>query len=357
MVALSGLFALCAPACAASASESIRVAGSVGESCQVHDDCTTGLSCVHQVCVNGTGGQARKDGGGAPTASSLGVLGESCAARADCAPGLACRNNGCVSATARGMDAAVLSVVGKRGESCRARADCEPGLACIGGVCSLADFGVTPSTKKCVLVQCRIAKDCCPVPSQSCPFYKDFCAQGQQTYCDLYTQSCVCDETLRACTEYKCVLTPKCNTGTPVCPAPLVCSGTKCVQCATDTDCASGLAGAGAKCVENKCVPRCAKDGDCPYFNSCQDGACVKTGCKTNRECVASSGNVLSLCKTDTGECLTACETDLGCDSPLRFTFKGCIQGYCKDIGCETDAECRIFLKDPPGGTQDAVCQ
>jgi hypothetical protein len=352
--AVLGVFAL---GCSSS-KETTRIAGVQGESCQVHDDCTSGLVCVHQVCVSNAGAQNNKSDGGAQASSaSLGVRGESCASRADCATGLECRNNVCADPTQRQADAGALMVVGKRGETCRTRADCEGDLACIGGTCTLADFGLAPSAKKCVLVQCQVAKDCCPVPSQSCSFYKDFCAQGQTTYCDLYDQNCVCDETQWACTENKCAFTPKCSSGTLSCPSGLICAGTKCVQCAADTDCLTVSGTAGATCKDNKCVSKCVKDGDCPYFNTCQAGACVKTGCKTDRECIASSGNVLSLCDKASGDCQVPCETDLECDSPTRFAFKSCIQGYCKDLGCETSEECRIALKDAPGGTQDAVCQ
>jgi hypothetical protein len=57
------------------------------------------------------------------------------------------------------------------------------------------------------------------------------------------------------------------------------------------------------------------------------------------------------------GDCLVPCQSDLECDSATQFKFKACIQGYCKDVGCETDEECRIFLKAQPGAMQDAVCQ
>ena len=72
VIVLVGLSAL---ACSSS-KETSRVAGISGESCQVHDDCGAGLSCVHQVCVTGTGGQQdKKDGGVAPSSASLGVRG------------------------------------------------------------------------------------------------------------------------------------------------------------------------------------------------------------------------------------------------------------------------------------------
>jgi hypothetical protein len=345
-IALVGLFA----ACESSKQEPVGTKGEAGESCQVHDDCKEGLACVHQVCVSGTMETEKPTDGGKPTITvSLGARGESCSSRADCNPGLACLNNVCADPTAMHQDAGTLVVVGKRGESCRTRADCGDNLACIGGTCTLADFGVMASTKKCKLVQCKAPADCCPMPSSSCPFYNDFCMMGDQTYCDLYNTSCKCDETRWACTDSKCVLTPTCDATHP-CASPLICSNTKCVQCAMDADC-----GGMGKCTDGKCVTKCTKDGDCPYFNTCQAGACVKTGCTTDRECIASTGNVLSLCQK--GECLEPCESDLECDSALQFKFHACIQGYCKDVGCETDEECRIMLKAMPGSMQDAVCE
>jgi hypothetical protein len=326
-----------------------RTRGVAGESCQVHDDCKDGLSCVHQVCVSGPESmEKQRDGGAPPITVSLGGRGESCTSRADCSAGLACLNNVCADPTETHEDAGALVVVGKRGESCRTRADCGDNLACIGGACTLADFGVSPTTKKCKLVQCKVPADCCPMPSSSCPFYQDFCNQGEQTYCDLYDTNCKCDDTKWACTDDKCVLTPTCDSTHP-CTSPLVCAGTKCVQCAMDTDCPNG------KCLDNKCVTKCQTDGDCPYFNKCQSGACVKTGCTTNRECIASTGNVQSLCQM--GDCLVPCQSDLECDNALHFNFHACVSGYCKDVGCETDEECRILLKAMPASMQDAVCQ
>ena len=345
MVAIFGLFA----GCNTTTTEAPRTKGEAGESCQVHDDCKDGLSCVHQVCVSGPMEPDKPKDGGAPVVTvSLGGRGESCTSRADCISGLACLNNVCADPAAMKPDAGTLVVVGKRGESCRTRADCGDNLACIGGTCTLADFGVNATTKKCKLVQCKVPADCCPIPSSMCPFYNDFCMQGDQASCDLYNTTCKCDETRWSCTDSKCVLTPTCDSTHP-CPSPLICSNSKCVTCAVDSDCGVG------KCTDGKCVAKCMKDADCPYFNTCKDGACVKTGCATNRECIASTGNVLSLCQM--GECLVPCQSDLECDSAIKFNFHACVQGYCKEVGCETDEECRIALKAMPGAMQNAVCQ
>lgn len=339
-----------------------KVRGKVGESCQVHDDCESSLSCVRQVCVSGVYPQpGNQDGGAHPVGAPLGALGESCGSRADCEPDLACFDNVCSAHASGGGDAGSAPRVGQRGESCRTRTDCESNLACIAGVCTLADFGLTPTTKKCELVQCQTVTDCCPKPSSSCPFYDQYCKQGDQAYCDQYQRECVCDEAQWACTENKCQFTPKCDPTTltcpttcspttPGCPKQLVCAGTRCVECTADADC-----GTTGKCSNEKCLVKCDTDADCPYLNKCQGGACIESGCTTNRECIADTGNVLSLCQA--GKCLVPCETDLECDSPLHFTFKACVNGYCNDVGCETDEECRIQLKVTPGSTTSAVCR
>jgi hypothetical protein len=67
------------------------------------------------------------------------------------------------------------------------------------------------------------------------------------------------------------------------------------------------------------------------------------------------TGDVLSSCQD--GECLASCATDLDCDSPMRFGFKSCVDGHCKDVGCETDEECRIALNVTPGSSAKAVCK
>jgi hypothetical protein len=67
------------------------------------------------------------------------------------------------------------------------------------------------------------------------------------------------------------------------------------------------------------------------------------------------TGDVLSSCQD--GECLESCDTDLDCGSSTRFAFKACVGGHCKDVGCETDEECRISLNVTPGSSMSAVCK
>jgi hypothetical protein len=57
---------------------------------------------------------------------------------------------------------------------------------------------------------------------------------------------------------------------------------------------------------------------------------------------------------------LQACETDLECSSPDNFQFRMCIDGYCADVGCVTDEECRLrlnILLPYPSNAADVKCR
>ena len=84
-------------------------------------------------------------------------------------------------------------------------------------------------------------------------------------------------------------------------------------------------------------------------------GACTPTGCYTDRECIAYTGNVLAYCAAS--KCNVPCESDLECDNPFDFGYMACLEGVCTYIGCETDEECKI-LNAPDGapGTGTWTC-
>jgi hypothetical protein len=211
-----------------------------------------------------------------------------------------------------------------------------------------------PTNKECVRVECREAGDCCPDPPAVCDDYEAFCADdlnpNQQFYCDQFEFSCVCDADEYACVDDQCEFVQTCDADDPLsCPSTLVCDGDRCVQCVEDDDCPGDQA-----CSGNACTASCEFDEECPLFHRCVDGGCDDVGCETDRECVASMRSPLAFCEM--GECRSPCSSDLECN-PGNFQFRGCVNGYCEDLGCETDEECRIRLGVSPGEGVEAECR
>src|SRR6187431_2806776 len=50
---------------------------------------------------------------------------------------------------------------GSRGTGCSVKNDCESGLSCVRGLCEPASFGLSPSGKECVQIDCADTADCC----------------------------------------------------------------------------------------------------------------------------------------------------------------------------------------------------
>lgn len=231
-----------------------------------------------------------------------------------------------------------------RGESCRWRNDCKSGLACIGGVCTQNDFPIEMTAKSCDLIECSTDQDCCDpddFPS-TCPEWDELCEGGDEFACDNYDTFCVCRE---RCREDRCVFhctsDSDCGIGS--------CVAGRCVLCEVDDDCDTNEV-----CDDGFCEPACTTRNDCPYFHDCQAGRCVETGCDTDRECVAYTGNPRALCRE--GECKLPCENDAECNA-FGYDFMDCVEGECVYVGCDSDEECRIRLDLPPGSSVTAVCR
>jgi hypothetical protein len=295
---------------------------------------------------------AGEEGSSAPVVRSQ--AGESCGARIDCVLGLVCINNVCQSDPE--TDAGDQTGAGKRGESCRSRGDCTAGLACVGGTCQKADFGIGVAPKSCVQIDCMEPKDCCPKPDTiSCNQYLQYCEGGTTYYCTLYNTNCKCNADLYSCTPdtHTCKTKVMCSdSGFSGCPSgtPICNQGIECVRCLKNEDC-----GPDQTCTpQHTCLAGCLKDGDCPYLQTCSNGMCVDTGCTTDRECVANTRNPLSVCAMK--KCKTPCQTDAECNLG-QYQFAACQQGFCQDIGCQTDEECRNRLRIPIGSNARAICQ
>jgi len=331
--------------------------GQEGESCQQHQECGPGLQCLNNACTKPSVPDA--DGGADASVGAVVVhsqAGESCGARIDCVVGLICVNNVC---TVDDPDAGEQTGAGKKGESCRSRGDCVAGLACVSGVCQKADFGIVPTPKTCVQIDCMEAKDCCPritITDPNCTLYANGCDGGITSYCGYYNMYCKCNPDIYTCTtEHTCKTKTMCTDAAFSCPSntPICNGGTECVRCLKNEDC-----GPDQTCTpQHTCLASCLKNGDCPYLQSCSNGMCVDTGCTIDRECVANTGNPLSVCEKTTHKCKTPCQTDAECYVQGVYRFSACVTGFCQDIGCENDEECRNRLKIPVGSNARAICQ
>ena len=253
--------------------------------------------------------------------------------------------------------------LGQRNESCQTKADCMPPLVCVNETCSVDRFDVPPTGSECAVVACREAQDCCAQPSVTCTMLKTACDGGDTLACQQYDASCSCRFD---CLNNACV--QKCQTGTGgtsgvggtggtcTTAAARYCNGQNCVQCLCDSQCSTSQV-----CRGNKCLPRCEVDLDCAPMNRCdkpaeaEHGVCVRSGCTSDRECIASLSNVLAVCRE--GVCQVSCNADIECDTASEFNFRGCINGVCTDLGCESSDECRAKAKLPANSNQFAICR
>ncbi|HET6335481.1 MAG TPA: hypothetical protein VFG30_19780 [Polyangiales bacterium] len=313
--------------------------GAAGDSCTSTNDCESGLSCVSQACI------AADSGMGEQPENAV------CDARRNCETGLACITGTCQIASS-GMGGS--SRYSGKGESCTAKNDCEPSLACVMGVCRSLTVSLGRVPKSCYRVECEVKEDCCLafVPNPNCATYEMNCAMDP-IFCNTYRSLCQCTQD---CDDEQCVAAaPGCmtnaectSTQTPYCVAG------KCTQCDKDSACS----GTDAKCSQGVCMAACKQDENCPLLHACQDGVCVETGCKSDRECAFMIRNALAVCNT--GECELPCNTDTDCatttvpstpgmmsmSSAANATrgFEACEMGKCVFVGCENNSECRALL-------------
>jgi hypothetical protein len=259
-------------------------------------------------------------------------------------------NSGC------GDDDPVKSEVARlarKGEACQTTNDCTPGLACLpngaSGVCVVGVFNVPQTAKECKVVECQTAEDCCDTPPSSCESTRIACEAERDAgttggfNCTTYEATCVCKTEARACESGKCKIKCVQDSTCTILGGAGKCLGGTCAACATDTDCRTGGAAADSVCVSGKCQPPCQGDGDCPNFERCLQGQCKEGGCQTDRECIAATKNVESKCGTD-GKCVTPCQTDLECGNPKGYSFMSCVGGQCVYMGCDSDKDCRLYL-------------
>jgi len=58
-------------------------------------------------------------------------------------------------------------------------------------------------------------------------------------------------------------------------------------------------------------------------------------------------------------KCKTPCQTDAECNlgGVNNYQYSACVTGFCTDVGCKTDEECRIRLNIPVPSNKQAKCQ
>lgn len=203
---------------------------------------------------------------------------------------------------------------------------------------------------------CSVSGGTCYADDE-CPYFADECGDPvEATYgiCDCANpefdpSADICsDEDCEGvcglvCTDNLCLVDDACEEDEE-CPASTpFCDDGACVQCTDDSECNEENE---EECRAGSCVRPCEYDQECPELNVCDSGACVYTGCKTNEDCLfvyvrsdEDARQAECVTEEDMGYCRFPCENDAHCGQT-----EVCEKGLCKDIGCQTDAQCDSLL-------------
>jgi len=252
---------------------------------------------------------------------------------------------------------------GLRGIGCTVKNDCAEGSSCIQGVCQPSSFGLTPSAKECVQIDCTDTADCCGNLPTEMP---EKCR----------SRASACLQQLPGCEQKACTRAGECGGGGACvgrcgvtkgeCRGNVDCLANKCVEgtcslnftlCASDAECAANTCSGGACACENPNYsplnPVCSDpdcDGLCLW--ACEASRCaIPTNCETDAQCFGSkplcvAGNCVECtvgtdCSFDKicveGSCQTPCESDAQCG-----LFEACQAGECVYVGCRTQRECTL---------------
>jgi hypothetical protein len=251
----------------------------------------------------------------------------------------------------------------RRGIGCSVKNDCDRGLSCIRGVCQPSSFGLSPTAKECIQIDCAGSEDCCGgVPTE----IPDKCRSRAST-CLAQLPGCL----QKACTRSSdcagggaCV--GNCAVSSGECRGNVDCLANKCVEgkcsldftaCQSDAECTANVCAGGSCACENPNYlpthPVC-QDPDCAGLCiwSCEESRCViPTSCGTNDDCFGAKplcveGTCVE-CSRSTdcsfgkiclaGNCETPCQNDAQC-----ALFEACQAGECIYAGCRSDRECTL---------------
>jgi len=229
------------------------------------------------------------------------------------------------------------------GTSCSSNNQCNPTQEC--------------TDQHCVQIPCATSSDC--GPSQTCS--QGFCFQNACTQNSDCGTGTVCQGQL--CVPYgeSCSTSQDCNGGA------LSCINNFCVQCATNTNCGSGVCSdgvcfdtcssdpgacpSGTTCVNNYCCPASNYPNTCSQTGDCGSGFCVNGACT----CVKGNNGDSCVSSTDcaSGICLGNICVNSG--DGCAYNFNPNISGpqycpsekpYCGDGQCSTEslgAPCSCF--------------
>lgn len=253
---------------------------------------------------------------------------------------------------------------GGRGIGCSVKNDCASGLSCIQGVCQPSSFGLLPSAKECVQIDCADSEDCCGNLPTEVP---EKCSSRAST----------CLQKLPGCIEKECTRSAECAGGgvcvgqcavsAGECRGNVDCLANKCIDgkcsinftvCASDAECtANTCAGGGCSCENPNYSPLdpVCSDEECAGLClwSCEESRCViPTSCNTSDDCFGSRPqcvdgscvecSISSDCSFGkiclSGSCETACQDDAQCGQ-----FEACQAGECIYVGCRSHRECTLI--------------
>jgi hypothetical protein len=274
-------------------------------------------------------------------------------------------------AGARGDDDVPLSKPAKGrtrrspgGLGCAVKNDCAPSFSCIRGVCQPASFGLSPTGKECVQIDCTASGDCCKGLATEVP---EKCRP----------RAALCLAELPGCEQKPCtrsrdcagggVCRGRCSVTSGECSGNVDCLANKCVggqctldftNCTADAECAANNCAGGSCGCENPSYtpshPLCS-DAECDSLClwTCEGSRCVlPSDCRTSDDCYGSKPVCVDGTCTECAQsvdcsfdkiCLAgSCETPCRQDSQCGL-FEACQAGECIYVGCRSDRECALL--------------
>lgn len=345
--------------------------GKRGENCQARNDCQSGLACLNGICSKNEFDVdvATKQCDRIDCSSTADCCGDKptevptkCNQRATyctsvfagCSTSVACTSDTQCGqgGTCRPAPTTGSCVNGAVSKTCATVTDCRDTCTLATGTCTLTG-GTCDTDDDCLYVSyntsvtCTKAERTCDCVNPDYDSSNPICTDTDCTG-DLCVLTC---EDERCVTDRSCDSAVDCPSVTPICN-----DDGRCVQCETSKDCDDG-----ETCEAGACHTPCKHDEECPLFYACSEssGDCEYVGCKSDRECVLAANRNNQNPETPTlspedprlqkclpsesdpkvNTCKIPCETDGSC-GPQSV----CDSGYCKFIGCDSDAECRAYL-------------
>lgn len=326
--------------------------GKRGETCRARNDCAGGLACVSGICTKND--------------FDIDVSAKHCDVY-QCEEDVDCCGDKPLEAPARCADRVSICETPNILD-CPSASLCDDDDECEGGTCvGFCTYGSATCTSDaectanvCSAGYCSYTGTVCTADAdceETCSTKQCDCANPEFDPADeLCTDPDCIDICTLTCEDRLCRPNTSCETDDECAGlATDICEDGKCVECVADDDCNEDD---NEECVDNVCDKPCEVDEECPLFNVCDGGECEYVGCQSDRECVlaANGGPLRSGGSPDNeprlAECLESdddpdlkvckvpCENDVECPSD----FDLCVEGFCRFMGCDSDADCRAYL-------------